>query len=95
MAQRLFGDADPLGQSLTIASTRSRIWRPKTSRSPAWPAPVPHTSSIQFNMLLPFENTEFLFGDYFFKIARQVPECDNRLVQRHTSSSRPTQTRLT
>ena len=60
MAQRLFGDADPLGQSLTIASTRSRIGAEDFTITGV-AAPVPHTSSIQFNMLLPFENTEFLF----------------------------------
>ena len=60
MAQRLFGDADPLGQNLTIASTRSRIGTEDFTITGV-AAPVPHTSSIQFNMLLPFENTEFLF----------------------------------
>ena len=60
MAQRLFGDADPLGQSLTIASTRSRIGTEDFTITGV-AAPVSHTSSIRFNMLLPFENTEFLF----------------------------------
>ena len=60
MAQRLFGDAGPLGQSLTIASTRSRSGTEDFTITGV-AAPVPHTSSIQFNMLLPFENTEFLF----------------------------------
>jgi len=60
MAQRLFGDADPLGQSLTIASTRSRIGTEDFTITGV-AAPVSHTSSIQFNMLLPFENTELLF----------------------------------
>ena len=57
MAQRLFGDADPLGQSLTIGN-RNRI---EDFTITGVAAPVPRTSSIQFNMLLPFENTEFLF----------------------------------
>ena len=59
MAQRLFGDADPLGQSLTISSIWSRRTEDFTITGVA--APVPHTSSIQFNMLLPFDNTKFLF----------------------------------
>ncbi len=60
MAQRLFGDADPLGQSLTIASmwNRNRI---EAFTITGVAAPVPRTSSIQFNMLLPFDNTMFLF----------------------------------
>ena len=57
MAQRLFGDADPLGQHLTIGK-RSRA---EDFTITGVAAPVPRTSSIQFNMLLPFENTEFLF----------------------------------
>ena len=56
MAQRLFGDADPLGQSLTIGN-RNRI---EDFTITGVAAPVPRTSSIQFNMLLPFDNTEFL-----------------------------------
>ena len=56
MAQRLFGDADPLGQSLTIGS-RNRI---EDFTITGVAAPVPRTSSIQFNILLPFDNTEFL-----------------------------------
>ena len=60
MAQRLFGDTDPLGQRLTIASTRSRSGTEDFTITGV-AASVPHTSSIQFNMLLPFENTEFLF----------------------------------
>ena len=59
MAQRLFGDADPLGQRLTISSIWSRRTEDFTITGVA--APVPHTSSIQFNMLLPFDNTMFLF----------------------------------
>ena len=59
MAQRLFGDADPLGQRLTIGG-RSRT---EDFTITGVAAPVPRTSSIQFNMLLPFENTEFLFRD--------------------------------
>ena len=61
MAQRLFGDADPLGQRLTISSIWSRRTEDFTITGVA--APVPHTSSIQFNMLLPFDNTMFLFRD--------------------------------
>ena len=61
MAQRLFGDADPLGQRLTIASLWSRRTEDFTITGVA--APVPRTSSIQFNMLLPFDNTMFLFRD--------------------------------
>ena len=61
MAQRLFGDADPLGQRLTIASIWSRRTEDFTITGVA--APVPSTSSIQFNMLLPFDNTMFLFRD--------------------------------
>ena len=61
MAQRLFGDTDPLGQSLTIASIWSRRTEDFTITGVA--APVPSTSSIQFNMLLPFDNTMFLFRD--------------------------------
>ena len=57
MAQRLFGDADPLGQHLTIGKRR----RTEDFTITGVAAPVPRTSSIQFNMLLPFENTEFLF----------------------------------
>ena len=57
MAQRLFGDADPLGQRLTIGN-RSRT---EDFTITGVAAPIPRTSSIQFNMLLPFENTEFLF----------------------------------
>ena len=59
MAQRLFGDADPLGQRLTISSIWSRRTEDFTISGVA--APVSHTSSIQFNMLLPFDNTMFLF----------------------------------
>ena len=59
MAQRLFGDADPLGQRLTISSIWSRRTEDFTITGVA--APVSHTSSIQFNMLLPFDNTMFLF----------------------------------
>ena len=58
MAQRLFGDADPLGQNLTMRGTRSDV---EDFTITGVAAPVPHASSIQFNMLLPFENTEFLF----------------------------------
>ena len=61
MAQRLFGDADPLGQRLTIASMKGSGVEDFTITGVA--APVPRTSSIQFNMLLSFENTEFLFRD--------------------------------
>ena len=57
MAQRLFGDADPLGQRLTIGG-RSRT---EDFTITGVAAPISRTSSIQFNMLLPFENTEFLF----------------------------------
>ena len=57
MAQRLFGDADPLGQRLTIGG-RSRA---EDFTITGVAAPIPRTSSIQFNMLLPFENTELLF----------------------------------
>ena len=59
MAQRLFGDTDPLGQRLTIASIWSRRTEDFTITGVA--APIPRTSSIQFNMLLPFDNTMFLF----------------------------------
>ena len=59
MAQRLFGDADPLGQRLTIGK-RSRT---EDFTITGVAAPVPRTSSIQFNMLLPFDNTMFLFRD--------------------------------
>ena len=61
MAQRLFGDANPLGERLTIAAMHGSDVKDFTITGVA--APVPHTSSIQFNMLLPFENTEFLFRD--------------------------------
>ena len=61
MAQRLFGDADPLGQRLTIAAMHGSDVEDFTITGVA--APVPHASSIQFNMLLPFDNTEFLFRD--------------------------------
>ena len=61
MAQRLFGGADPLGQSLTLDSMSGRGAEDFTITGVA--APVPRTSSIQFNMLLPFDNTEFLFRD--------------------------------
>ena len=59
MAQRLFGDADPLGQRLTIGG-RSRT---EDFTITGVAAPISRTSSIQFNMLLPFENMEFLFRD--------------------------------
>ena len=59
MAQRLFGDADPLGQSLRLASLATLDVEDFTITGVA--APVPHTSSIQFNMLLPFDNTELLY----------------------------------
>ncbi len=62
MAQRLFGDADPLGQSLTIASMWSRS-RTEDFTITGVAAPIPRTSSVQFNMLLPFDNTKFLFRD--------------------------------
>ena len=61
MAQRLFGGADPLGQSLTLASMSGRGAESFTITGVA--APVPGTSSIQFNMLLPFDNSQFLFRD--------------------------------
>ncbi len=62
MAQRLFGDADPLGQRLTITSI---VWkRPEDFTVTGVAAPVPRTSSIQFNMILPFDNTEFLLNDF-------------------------------
>ena len=57
MAQRLFGDADPLGQRLMIGN-RSRT---EDFTITGVAAPISRMSSIQFNMLLPFENTEFLF----------------------------------
>ena len=59
MAQRLFGDTDPLGQRLTITSMRSRS-KTEDFTITGVAAPVPRTSSIRFNMLLPFDNTEFL-----------------------------------
>ena len=61
MAQRLFGDADPLGQRLTIVAVKGSDVEDFTITGVA--APVPRTSSIQFNMLLPFDNTEFLFRE--------------------------------
>ena len=61
LAQRLFGDADPLGQRLTIAAMKGSGVEDFIITGVA--ASVPRTSSIQFNMLLPFENTEFLFRD--------------------------------
>ncbi len=61
MAQRLFGDADPLGQSLTIASMATADVEDFIVTGVA--APVPRTSSIRFNMLLPFANTELLYHD--------------------------------
>ncbi len=51
MARRLFGDADPLGQSLTIASLATVDVEDFIITGVA--APVPRTSSIRFNMLLP------------------------------------------
>ena len=57
MAQRLFGGADPLGQSLTLDSMSGRGAEDFTITGVA--APVPRTSSIQFNMLLPFDNYRF------------------------------------
>ena len=72
MAQRLFGDADPLGQRLTISSIWSRRTEDFTISGVA--APIPRTSSIQFNMLLPFDNTMFLYP--------QAPGCVGRHVQR-------------
>ena len=59
MAQRLFGDVDPLGQSLRLASLATLDVEDFTITGVA--APVPRTSSIQFNMLLPFDNTELLY----------------------------------
>ena len=61
MAQRLFGDADPLGQNLRLASLATSDVEDFTITGVA--APVPRTSSIQFNMLLPFDNTELLYHD--------------------------------
>ena len=61
MAQRLFGDVNPLGQSLRLASLATRDVEDFTITGVA--APVPRTSSIQFNMLLPFDNTELLYHD--------------------------------
>ena len=61
MALRLFGDADPLGQSLSIASLATADVEDFTITGVA--APVPRTSSIRFNMLLPFANTDLLFHD--------------------------------
>ena len=61
MAQRLFGGADPLGQSLTLDSMSGRGAEDFIITGVA--APIPRTSSIQFNMLLPFDNSEFLFMD--------------------------------
>ena len=61
MAQRLFGGADPLGQTLSLVSPD---WgRAEDFTITGVAAPVPRTSSIQFNMLLPFDNSEFLFMD--------------------------------
>ena len=61
MAQRLFGGADPLGQSLSLVS---RDWgRAEDFTITGVAAPVPRTSSIRFNMLLPFDNSDFLFMD--------------------------------
>ncbi len=61
MAQRLFGGADPLGQSLSLVSPD---WgRAEDFTITGVAAPVPRTSSIQFNMLLPLDNSEFLFMD--------------------------------
>ncbi len=62
MAQRLFGDADPLGQRLAITSMWNRT-KTEDFTITGVAAPVPRTSSIQFNMLLPFDNTEFLMHD--------------------------------
>ena len=59
MAQRLFGDVDPLGQSLRLASLATLDVEDFAITGVA--APVPRTSSIQFNMLLPFDNTELLY----------------------------------
>ena len=59
MAQRLFEDVDPLGQSLRLASLATLDVEDFTITGVA--APVPRTSSIQFNMLLPFDNTELLY----------------------------------
>ena len=61
MALRLFGDADPLGESLTIASLATADVEDFIITGVA--APVPRTSSIRFNMLLPFVNTQLLFHD--------------------------------
>ncbi len=61
MAQRLFGEADPLGQSLSLVSPDWGKAEDFTITGVA--APVPRTSSIQFNMLLPLDNSEFLFMD--------------------------------
>ena len=61
MAQRLFGGADPLGQSLSLVSPD---WgRAEDFTITGVAAPVPRTSSIRFNMLLPFDNSEWLFMD--------------------------------
>ena len=61
MAQRLFGGTDPLGQSLSLVSPDWGKAEDFTITGVA--APVPRTSSIQFNMLLPLDNSEFLFMD--------------------------------
>ena len=61
MAQRLFGGADPLGQSLSLVSPD---WgRAEDFTITGVAAPIPRTSSIRFNMLLPFDNSEWLFMD--------------------------------
>ena len=61
MAQRLFGDADPLGQRLAITSMWNRT-QTEDFTITGVAAPVPRTSSIQFNMLLPFDSFEFLIS---------------------------------
>ena len=61
MAQRLFGDDDPLGQRLTIVAVKGSDVEDFIITGVA--APVRRMSSIQFNMLLPFDNTEFLFRE--------------------------------
>ena len=85
MAQRLFGDADPLGQSLTIASRGYRSMS-RTSPSPAWPR--------RFRARRRFSST-CCCRSTTRSCSTTIPRMRGKARATHTSCSRPMQTRLT
>jgi putative ABC transport system permease protein len=60
LAQRLFGESDPLGARLSISSIAHDATEDFLVTGVA--ARIPQESSIRFNLLLPYRNAEFLFG---------------------------------